>query len=73
MTRPGCDLAEFELEKILAFSDLVISYSYKDDSTRAKPIPLKAFISDDELWITSSPKIIMSLRREDHPATDETS
>lgn len=73
MTHPDCDLAEFELERILAFSDLVISYSYDDDSTRAKRFPLMAFIADDELWITSSPKIIMSLWREVHPATDETS
>lgn len=45
MAHPDTDLVEFELERILALSDLVISYSYRDDSTRAKSIPLKAFYS----------------------------
>lgn len=62
MAHPDTDLVEFELERILALSDPVISYSYRDDSTRAKPVPLKAFIADDELWITSSSEnVSMSL------------
>ena len=56
MAHPDGDLAEFELERILAPGDLVISYSYRDDSTTAKPFPIKAVITDDELQITSSPE-----------------
>lgn len=55
------DLAEFKFESILALSDLVISYSYSDDSTRAKSIALKAYICDDELWISSPENVSMSL------------
>lgn len=43
------DLVEFELETHLALTDLVISYSCIQDSTRDHPIPLKAFTADDEL------------------------
>lgn len=43
------DLVEFEFERNLALTDLVISYSYRDDSTRAHAVSLKACITDDEL------------------------
>lgn len=63
MAHPDTDLVGFELEKILALSDLEISYSYSDDSTGAKPIPLKAIIARDELWKTiSTGNVSMSLR-----------
>lgn len=60
MVHPDTDLVEFELERILALSDLVISYSYRDDSTRAKPVALKPFVADDELWITYCLKMSQS-------------
>lgn len=45
------DLVEFELGRILALGDLVISYSYIDDSIKVMSIPLRAFMANDELWI----------------------
>lgn len=73
MVHPDSDLAEFELERILALSDLVISYSYRDDSTIAKPAPLKAFIADNELWITFSPEnLLISLWKEENSGNDQT-